>query len=146
MQTKVDQTALKFNQGSIITVLLLAFLMASPCVVAEVAAVMLVGTLAPNAGLFKQIYATVVKPRGWLKPNVIADDPQPHLFAQGVGALFLIASSAALFAGAAMVGWVLAAIVIVLAAVNLFLGFCAGCFVYFQLARAGVKVSLPSWQ
>jgi hypothetical protein len=29
-------------------------------------------------------------------------------------------------------------VVVVLAALNLFLGFCAGCFVYYQLNRLGV--------
>ena len=36
---------------------------------------------------------------------------------------------------AIVAGWALAIVVIVLAAINLIFGFCAGCFVYFQLAR-----------
>ena len=34
--------------------------------------------------------------------------------------------------------WVMVGLVIVLAALNLFLGFCAGCFVYYQLSKLGV--------
>jgi hypothetical protein len=36
--------------------------------------------------------------------------------------------------------------VVSLAAVNLFLGFCAGCFMYYQLARRGLRPNLPTWQ
>jgi hypothetical protein len=143
---KVDQSALKFNQASIILLLVLAFLFNAAWLVAFVAAVMVVGTLWPGAGLFKQIYARGLKPAGLLKPNVIADDPRPHLFAQGLGGIFLVLSAAALWLGLPVVGWTLAAIVIALAAINLFLGFCMGCFIYYQLGRAGIKPALPSWQ
>ena len=50
----------------------------------------------------------------------------------------LIVALIAFLAGAATAGWALAILVIVLAGVNLFFGFCAGCFVYFQLQRLGV--------
>ncbi len=143
---RVDQTALRLNQASIITLLVLAFLLNSWPLVAFVGLVMLVGTLAPKAGLFKLIYARVLKPLGLLKPQVVPDDPRPHLFAQGVGAVFLLASTLALLAGASVAGWLLAGIVVVLAAVNLVLGFCVGCFMYYQLARRGIHANLPWWQ
>lgn len=143
---KVDQSALKFNQTSIILLLVLAFLLNAAWLVAFVAAVMLVGTLWPEAGLFKQVYARWLKPAGLIKPTVIDDDPRPHLFAQGLGGIFLVLSAVALWLGAQVIGWALTATVIVLAALNLFLGFCLGCFIYYQLGRVGVKPALPSWQ
>jgi hypothetical protein len=144
--TKVDHTALRVNQGFIIALLILAFLFDWVLLVAFVGAVMLIGTLRPDAGLFKLIYSRFLKPRGWLKPDVIADSPQPHLFAQGLGSLVLIAATVALLAGLGTLGWVLTGIVVVLAAVNLFLGFCAGCFIYYQLARRGIRAELPLWR
>jgi hypothetical protein len=48
--------------------------------------------------------------------------------------------------GAPVLGWALTGVVVALAAVNLFLGFCAGCFMYYQLGRIGVRPSLPTWQ
>ena len=144
--TKVDHTALKFNQASIITCLVLAFLLDQAWLVAFVSAVMLVGTIWPYAGLFKLAYARVLKPRGWLKPDVRDDLPAPHLFAQGVGGLVLLAAVLAFAFGAPALGWVLVGVVVALAAVNLFLGFCAGCFMYYQLGRLGVRPSLPTWQ
>jgi hypothetical protein len=143
--SRVDLTALKVNQSCIVVLLAWAFLFNWPWLVALVAVVMLVGTFLPEAGLFKQVYSRVLRPAGLLKPQVVPDAPQPHLFAQGVGGLFLLLASLAFVAGWAVLGWVLTGIVIALAAVNLLFGFCAGCFMYYQLGRRGIKPSLPSW-
>jgi hypothetical protein len=43
-----------------------------------------------------------------------------------------------LFMNAAILGWALAWLVIALAALNLFLGFCAGCAIYYWLHRLNV--------
>jgi hypothetical protein len=138
LNRKVDHSALRTNQAFIIGFLLLAFVLNSAWLVAFVAAVMLVGTAFPQASLFKRFYQHVLKPRGWLKPDVIDDNPEPHLFAQGLGGTFALFSMLALLAGLSVVGWALAWIVIVLAALNLLTGFCAGCFVYYQLSKRGV--------
>lgn len=139
MVKRVDQTALKFNQAAIITFTLLGFIFERPYLVLFVGLVLAIGTIAPELALFKQIYLKLLKPNKLLKPKVIKDDPTPHQFAQGVGAFFLLVSSSLLLVfGNAIVGWSLAWIVIILAGVNLFFGFCAGCFVYYQLDKAGL--------
>jgi hypothetical protein len=135
---KVDHSALRTNQAFIIGLLLAAFIGNSWLLVLFVCVVMIVGTIWPGVGLFKRIYLHILKPSGLLKPDVIMDNPEPHLFAQGLGGAFLLGGTAALLAGASSLGWVLTWIVIVLAALNLFVGFCAGCFVYYQLNRLGV--------
>jgi len=136
---KVDTTAIKFNQASLITLSLLAFIFNQPYLVLLVGLVLAAGTIFPGAALFKLIYLKIFKPLGCLKASVINDDPAPHQFAQGVGALFLLSGSVALLVfNAAILGWTLAWIVIILAAINLFFSFCAGCFVYYQLQRLGV--------
>ncbi len=135
---KVDQSSLKVNQTFIITLLVLAFVLDSVWLVVFVAAVMLVSTAVPALSLFKRVYHHVLRPAGVVKPNVIVDNPEPHRFAQGFGGIVLLAAIAALFAGATTVGWALVGLVVVLAALNLFLGFCAGCFVYYQLNKLGV--------
>jgi hypothetical protein len=146
MTTRVDHTLLKFNQASIILLLVLAFLFNWPWMVAFVSAVMLVGSIWPQAGLFKLLAQRVLLPAGILKSDVREDLPQPHLFAQAVGGIFLLVATFAFFAGAPTLAWLLTGIVVVLAAVNLFMGFCAGCFMYYQLARFGLRPSLPTWQ
>jgi len=134
----LDRNALRVNQALIIFFVVLAYILSQPLLVGFVAAVMLVGTILPSAALFQQFYRQVLRPAGLLRPDLSQEDAAPHRFAQGVGAAFLIAASLAFGLGAAVTGWVLASIVVVLAAVNLFFGFCAGCFMYFQLARVGL--------
>jgi len=134
----VDHSALKVNQAFIIAFLLLAFVLNSLWLVVFVAAVMLLGTAAPALSLFKGVYSRVLRPAGLVKPDVTPDNPEPHRFAQGFGGVVLLAALAALATGATVLGWALVGVVVVLAALNLFLGFCAGCFVYYQLNRLGV--------
>ncbi|MSP14643.1 MAG: DUF4395 domain-containing protein [Chloroflexi bacterium] len=130
-----------------ITLLLIAFLAGWTWLVALVCLIMAVGTWWPELGLFKLFYQRVLRPAGLLKPDPQPDSPQPHLFAQGVGALFLAAATLSFAAQAVLLGWVLAWIVIVLATVNLVFGFCVGCFVYYQLQRRlGITVTLPMWK
>lgn len=138
MIRKVDHSALRTNQAFIIGLLLLAFVLGTWVLVAFVSAVMIIGTIFPQAGLFKRFYQHVLKPRGWVNPDVIEDNPEPHLFAQGLGGVFLAIASAALLADVAVVGWALVFMVIGLAALNLFAGFCAGCFIYYQLGKRGI--------
>ena len=139
MTKKVDTTSIKFNQASIITLTSLAFLFDLPWLVLFVALVLAVGTIWPGAALFQDTYRRVLRPLGLLKPHVIDDDPAPHRFAQGLGAIFLGLGSLALLAlGLVPLGWALVGLVVVLAAINLFFDFCAGCFLYLQLNRLGL--------
>ncbi len=142
----VDHMALKVNQVFIIGLLILAFLLDQTWLVAFVGAVMLFGTIWPEAGLFKLVYTRLLRPAGLLKPDPRLDKPHPHLFAQGVGAIFLAVAVLAFAANGVVVGWLLTAIVVVLAAINLFAGFCMGCFFYYQLVRRGVTPNLPLWR
>jgi hypothetical protein len=132
--SKVDHSALRVNQAAIIGLLAFAFVLNVPWLVAAVAFIMLLGTALGGPG-FKWIYARLLKPRGIVKPDVIEDNPQPHVFAQGMGGTVLVISLVAFMLGGALVGWALAWLVIALAALNLFVGFCAGCFVYYWLVR-----------
>lgn len=135
---KVDHTALKVNQAFIIGLVVLAFVLDTVWLVAFVAVVMLLGTAVPSLSLFKRVYQHILKPTGIVSPDVIQDNPEPHRFSQGLGGLFLTGATIALLAGLPVIGWVLAWVVVVLAAINLFLGFCVGCFMYYQLNKLGI--------
>lgn len=134
----VDHSALRVNQAFIIVLLVLAFVVDSPPLVALVALVMLVGTAAPRAAVFKLIYRHLLKPAGLVRPDVVADNPEPHRFAQGFGGVVLVLALLALLTGPAVLGWAMVWLVIVLAGLNLFLGFCAGCFLYYQFNKFNV--------
>lgn len=133
-----DRSAVRVNQALIIAFLVLGFILNQPLFVAFVAAVMAIGTAFPAAALFQRIYRDLLRPAKLIRPDVHSEDPAPHRFAQGMGAGVLIVSLIAFLAGSTGLGWALGILVIVLAGINLFFGFCAGCFVYFQLQRLGV--------
>jgi Domain of unknown function (DUF4395) len=130
---KLDPNVLKFNQISIITGILLAAILGQWWIVALIAAVMLAGTFNPNLAAFKRIYSSFVRPALKLPVNLQDDDPRAHNFAQGVGGVFLLAATLAFVLGSSVVGWVLSAIVVALATLNLTTNICVGCFMYFQL-------------
>lgn len=133
----VDHAALKTNQALIIIFTILAFLLNSPWLAVLVAAVMLAGTILGRPG-FGFLYRYLLKPAGIMKPDMLQDNPEPHRFAQGLGGIFMAASSVFLLAGSALIGWALAWLVVGLAALNLFGGFCVGCAVYYWLSRLGL--------
>jgi hypothetical protein len=131
---KVDHSALKANQLTIITLGILAFIFNLPVLVVFIALVMGIGSGLKIPG-FLFVYKSILKPRGWMKPDVLDDNPEPHRFSQFLGFVFLTAGSIALFTGAAVLGWGLVWLVIALAALNAFGGFCVGCAVYYWLSR-----------
>ena len=135
--TKVDHSVLRVNQAFIILGLLAAFIFNIPLLTAAIAQVMLIGTAVGKPGFFL-LYSGILRPAGIVKPHVLADNPEPHRFAQGFGGVVAALSAAFLFLGAPAGGWALAWLVIVLAALNLFVGFCAGCAVYYWLNRLHV--------
>ena len=134
---KVDHSALKANQLFIISLGVLAFIFNQPVVAAFVALMMGLGAVLKKPG-FGFIYSYLLKPRGWMKPDVLDDNPEPHRFAQIVGFSFLLTGAVSLFLGFIGLGWTLVWIVIALASLNAFGGFCVGCAVYYWLARLNV--------
>lgn len=137
---KVDHSALRTNQAMIISLSIIAFVLNAPWLAALVMLVMAYGTVRRQPG-FRIVYTGLLKPRGWVKPDVINDNPEPHVFAQGFGAVVLAIGVILLFTGPAVGGWALVWLVIALAALNLFVGFCAGCAVYYWLN----KLRLPGF-
>ncbi len=134
---KVDHSALKTNQIIIISLNILAFILNLPILAAFVALMMGIGSALRIPG-FGFVYKNLLKPRGWMKPDVLNDNPEPHRFSQILGFVFMTAGSVALFFGSIMLGWSLVWLVVALAALNAFGGFCVGCAVYYWLARLNV--------
>jgi hypothetical protein len=136
---QVDAHLLKFSQGSVVVLTALAFIFTQPWLVVLAALAMTLSALVPAAGPFRWLYKGVVLPLHLWKPRIVEDDPAPHRFAQTIGAVFLIAASLVLLlTHLTVLGWILDLIVFVLAGINLTVGFCAGCFVYYHLGRLGV--------
>ena len=138
----VDHSALKVNQTGIVATVLVAFFGSALyrpllLLIPLLGAVLLLGTFAPRLAPFKQVYFLVLKPRGIVKPRPVQDRPEPHNFAQGLGGIFLVVSSALLLP-LPVLGLALALLVAVLAFVNLAFGYCVGCQIYYQLGKRGL--------
>lgn len=132
---KVDHNALRTNQASIIALLMLGFVVGWEWMIPAVGAVMLLGALNDRPGFF--FVYRLLRRLKLVKPDRIPDHPQPHRFAQGLGGITLALSSLALQVSWTLLGWVGAWIVIGLAGLNLFLGFCVGCALYYWFNRLG---------
>ena len=144
---KVDHAALRTNQAVIIALSIAAYIADAIWLAAFVGLVMFIGTVR-NIPAFGFVYKRVLEPRGWAQPDIIPDNPEPHRFAQGFGSVVMIGGTLALSAGASTIGWALVWLVIALAALNLFGGFCVGCALYYWLNRLhtpGFTQSPPKW-
>lgn len=134
---RVDQSSIKVSQSATIVVMVLAFTLNSKILVAVVGMINLVGAVSPSFSLWKLLYHTLLKPTGLVNPQVIPDNPEPHRFAQGVGGGLAVMSAVFLFMSYDTVGWVLGWLLVFLASLNVFAGFCMGCFIYYQMNRLG---------
>ncbi len=139
----LDANALRTNQAFIIGLSLAAFILGvergGGWIVLGVGLVMALGTTDRRVALFQQIYHRLLRPTGLVRPDRRQESVTPHQFAQALGAIVSLAGALLLlFSPVGALGWLLVWIVILLAAVNLFAGFCVGCFLYLQLDRRGL--------
>jgi molybdopterin converting factor small subunit len=141
---KVDHSAIRTNQAFIIGLSILAFILNLSWLVGLVALIMALGTALKVPG-FGFVYRRLLKPRKLVESDVLVDNPQPHRFAQGFGAVVLGLATLILYLGANLFGWALVWLVVLLAGLNLFVGFCAGCAIYYWLGRLAVPgfVKMP---
>lgn len=136
---RLDARLLKFSQAGTVVLTGLAFVLQLPLLVVLGALVLALSAALPAAGPYRLLYRYLLVPAHLLRPRIVEDDPAPHRFAQGVGAAFLSASSLVLYlSSATAAGWALDLIVLALSTLNFVVGFCAGCFVYYQLGRVGL--------
>lgn len=89
----------------------------------------------PTFSPLGQLATRVVAPRLGA-PKLVAGPPKR--FAQSIGLTLTGAAAVAALAGATTVAIVLVAVLVVFATLEAALGFCAGCWVFGQLMRAGV--------
>jgi hypothetical protein len=132
----VDRTAIKINQFFVILFSLSAFLLDEPLIAFFLGLIMISGSFFPKLAVFQLFYQWVIKPSGWIKPELINELSNPHQFASAMGGTMMITSTLfILFLNLEAFGWAIILLVALLALTNLVLGFCAGCFLYFQISR-----------
>ncbi|MFQ5942110.1 MAG: DUF4395 family protein [Anaerolineales bacterium] len=132
----LDHSAMKTSMAVRLGLLFAAFYIDAPWLVAAVGILMLIGTARGRLD-FAFVYRALRR-AGWVSPDLIPDNPEPHRFSLGIGGVFLAGGTLAFLAGLPFVGWILTWIVFGLTALNLFGGFCVGCMVYYWFNRIGV--------
>lgn len=129
-ETMIDVRGPRFSAAITTIVLAVAIVASLPWLVAFQTAVFAVGTF---AGLRWSPYGNIfrwVKRRFDLGPPPEVEPEGPPRFAQGCGLVFTAGALIAFVVGATTAGWVLAGIVLALAALLATTGFCVGCELY----------------
>lgn len=134
---RVDINAIKFGQGTTAGLLALAFVTDLWLLAALIGGVNLIGSVSARLNLMPRLYR-IATPLLGLRARIVADETTPHRFAQGFSGTVTLAGASAVAWGAVLAGWSLVLVVVGLAMLNITAGFCAGCFTYHQLRRAGI--------
>ncbi|ULH16438.1 DUF4395 domain-containing protein [Deinococcus sp. KNUC1210] len=138
---KTDLNALKFNQLTVVGVTAVAVVASQPWLAGLLGAAMLIGAVSPTRSPMRAAYRAV-GPRLGLNPDIVEESPEAHLFAQGVGGVFLLASALSGLAGLGVLSAVLGLTVIALALLNLTARICVGCLMYFQWRMLKYRVGM----
>ena len=134
----VDHSSIKVSQITLIFLNILAFIINSHWLVVLTTFFMLVGVLSKKPA-FSVVYKYGLKLLNLVKAEILKDNPEPHQFAQLLGTIFMAIGSSFLLLRVPIVGWVFIWIVIALAALNAFGGFCVGCAIYYWFGRLNIS-------
>ncbi len=134
----VDQNDLRVNATLVVTVLVTAFVINRWELVAFQAGALFLTTLHLSLGPYVALYRSILRPTGIVKPDLRADNPEPHRFAAMFGTIVASTGAYLLATGRSVAGWGLVWLLITLAAAGL-AGWCAGCFTYYTMNRLGLR-------
>jgi hypothetical protein len=136
--TLVDQNQIKFNMAMTASLLIVGYLLNNWIPVAIAIVCQFSGAMGLTFAPYRIIYTRIVIPSGIMKANKIPDNHAPHRFAAVVGGLFDLIGVILILAGMNIAGWIFVGIVFLLSILNLLLGFCAGCFMYYIFNKLGI--------
>lgn len=131
---RFDRNALRFGQISLIVVLVIGFVLNIPYAIYGGALMLLSALFVPSWAPQLMIYRWFVH-NNWANTAIYDEDPAPHRFAQQMGLGVLVIGTVAAILGSLVIAWAATLVVIALALLNVTTGFCAGCFVYAQIAK-----------
>lgn len=138
MATQVDHAEIKLGQLLTMAMAALAFALNEPLWLIALGVIFLVTGLIRSLSPFVLLYRYMVKPLNIMHSDYRLDNIQPHAFGQLIGALTVVIALGLYFMEYQIAAWVVVAVLFVLTLVS-YLGWCIGCFMYYQLNRQGVK-------
>ncbi len=138
MTTQVDHAEIKLGQILTMLLVVLAFVTKQPAYLMVLGAVFLVTGFYRPLSPFVLIYRIIVRLLGIMSSDYRLDNIQPHAFGQLIGALTVLIAVALLFMDYGTAAWIIVGILFGLTLIS-YLGWCIGCFFYYQLNRFGLK-------
>ena len=137
-ETLIDQNQIKFNMAMTASLLIIGYLLNSWILIAIAIVCQFSGAAGLSFAPYRIIYTYIVVPIGIMKPNKIPDNHTPHRFAALVAGLFNLIGVILILVGMSIVGWIFIGIIFLFSILNLFLGFCVGCFMYYIFNKLGI--------
>ena len=134
----VDHAEIKMGQILTMAISATALVLQKPMLLAALGVIFLLsGTVRPLSP-FSWLYRGVIRPSGIIKSDYRLDNIQSHKFGQLIGALTVVAALSLIQAGYEVAGWAVVVVLIALTLVS-YAGWCIGCYLYYQLNRAGLR-------
>lgn len=138
MSTQVDHAEIKLGQIFTMLMSVAAFVLAEPVYLIVLGGIFLVTGLYRPLSPFVFVYRHIAQPLGLMRSDYRLDNIQPHAFGQIIGAVTVAIAVALLQMGYATAGWTIVWILFGLTLAS-YLGWCIGCFLYYQLYRLGLQ-------
>jgi hypothetical protein len=139
-----DITARKAHQWTMVVLVGLGFVLGEPrgaLLLVLAGAIMLIGRFWWPADVVRQFVWRVAEPAGLLKRVEREEDHATRRVARAMGGGIWLLSAGLVVAGLATAGWVLAAAIAIMVALDASVDFCALCFVVSRLDRLGVRLT-----
>lgn len=137
MAEQIDHGEIKTGQLFTMAIAGAAYFLAEPLLLVALAVIFLMTALVRPLSPFVVVYRRVIRPLGLMRSDYRLDNIQPHAFGQLIGALTAAIAVGLLHVGYPLAGWAVVWVLIALTLVS-YLGWCVGCFLYYQLNRLGL--------
>jgi hypothetical protein len=139
-----DVTARKTHQWTMVVLVALGFVLGAPwgaLPLALAGGIMLLGRFWWPADVVRQFVWRVAEPVGLLKRVEQEEDHATRRTARILGGVVWLVCAGLVVAGSASLGWILAALIAIMVALDASVDFCALCFVVGRLDRLGFRFS-----
>ena len=138
MSMQVDHAEIKLGQIFTMLLSVVAVMFVKPSYLIVLGSIFLVTAVYRPLSPIVLIYRYVVKPLGLMRSDYRLDNIQPHAFGQFIGAITVALALALLYMGYHPAGWAIVWVLFSLTLIS-YLGWCVGCFLYYQLYRLGLQ-------
>ena len=138
MTTSVDHAEIKTGQLLTIAIAALSIYLNEERILIGLGVVFLLTALVRPLSPFGLVYKALLRPLKVMSSDYRLDNMQAHNFGQLIGALTVAVAVVLMMQGYELAGWAVVWVLIGLTATS-YLGWCVGCFLYYQINRMGLN-------